>query len=129
MKCRHLVFPVLFALTTTVFAEGFYGVGEVTHSGTSLDRSHFDTLLANNGAAARSRSGNGNGTQWRFQGGYSFNPYFALEVGYIDFGKTKYTASYAGGSATGSLKAGGVDVAAFFTLPLNDSFSVFAKAG
>lgn len=52
-----------------------------------------------------------------------------MEAGYIDFGKARYTATYSGGSAQGSLKAGGVDVVGLVGLPLNDSFFVFAKAG
>jgi OOP family OmpA-OmpF porin len=129
MKLSHLASLALLALSTTAFADGFYGVGEVTHSSASLDRTHFDSALTANGATGLASSDSGNGNQWRLQGGYRFNPNFALEAGYIDFGKAKYSASYSGGSAQGSLKAGGADVAALLSLPLNDSFSVFAKAG
>ncbi|MBS0330676.1 MAG: outer membrane beta-barrel protein, partial [Proteobacteria bacterium] len=111
------------------FADGFYGVGEITRSNLSLDRNHFDGALLANGATGLSSSDSGNSTKWRLQGGYRFNPNLAVEAGYIDFGKAKYTASYSGGSAQGSLKAGGVDVATLLSLPLSDSFSVFGKAG
>lgn len=129
MKLHFLVPLALFALTTTASAEGFYGVGEVTHSNLSLDRNHFDTALTSNGAASLSSSDSGSGNQWRLQGGYRFNPYVAVEAGYIDFGKAKYQASYTGGTAQGTLKAGGLDVAALVSYPVNDSFSVFGKAG
>jgi OOP family OmpA-OmpF porin len=126
----HISAPLaLCALTTTAFADGFYGVGEVTHSNTSLDSDHFDSLLAAHGATGLSSSDTGSGTQWRLQGGYRFNPYVALEAGYIDFGQADYTATYSGGSAQGSVKAGGVDVAALVSLPVGDSFSVFGKVG
>jgi OOP family OmpA-OmpF porin len=129
MKPQHLASLALLALSTTAFADGFYGVGEVTHSSASLDRAHFDSALTTNGAASLSSSDSGSSNKWRLQGGYRFNPNLAVEAGYIDFGKAKYTASYTGGSAQGSLKAGGVDVAALLSLPVNDSFSVFGKAG
>ncbi|MBC2730805.1 outer membrane beta-barrel protein [Thiobacillus sp.] len=129
MKLQHLASFALLALSTTAFADGFYGVGEITRSNLSLDRNHFDGALLANGATGLSSSDSGNSTKWRLQGGYRFNPNLAVEAGYIDFGKAKYTASYSGGSAQGSLKAGGVDVAALLSLPLSDSFSVFGKAG
>ncbi|MHB1083896.1 MAG: outer membrane beta-barrel protein [Thiobacillus sp.] len=129
MKLLFLALLALFALTSPAFADGFYGVGEVTHSRLSLDRGHFDTALTSNTAAALSSSDSGSDNKWRLQGGYRFNPYLAVEAGYIDFGKAKYQASYAGGSAQGTLKAGGFDVVAVASLPLNDSFSIFGKAG
>ena len=129
MKLQHLASLALLALSIPAFADGFYGVGELTRSSASLDRAHFDGALTANGATGLSSSDSGNSTKWRLQGGYRFNPNLAVEAGYIDFGKAKYTATYSGGSAQGSLKAGGVDVAALAGLPLNDSFSVFAKAG
>jgi OOP family OmpA-OmpF porin len=129
MKLKYLAPLALFALTSTAFADGFYVLGEVTHSITSLDRNHFDNALTANGATGLSSSDKGDSNQWRLQGGYRFNQYLAVEGGYIDFGKSKYKADYLGGSAQGSLKAGGFDMAAVVSLPLNDSFSIFGKAG
>ena len=129
MKLKHLAPLALLALSTPALADGFYGVGEVTYSSNSLDHAHFDSALIANGATSLSSNDSGSGYHWRLQGGYRFNPNFALEAGYIDFGKTKYTATYTGGSAQGSLKAGGVDLAALLLLPLNDSFTVFGKLG
>jgi len=129
MKLHHLASLALLALSPTAFADGFYGLGEVTHSSASLDSAHFDSALTANGATGLSSSDSGSGNQWRLQGGYRFNPYLAVEAGYIDFGKVDYTASYTGGSAEGSLKAGGADLAVLVGVPLGDSFSVFGKVG
>ncbi|MGE5319203.1 MAG: outer membrane beta-barrel protein [Hyphomicrobiaceae bacterium] len=129
MKLQHLASLALLALSTTAFADGFYALGEVTHSRLALDRAHFDGALSASGATGLSSNDSGSSNKWRLQGGYRFNPYAAVEAGYIDFGKAKYSASYIGGSAQGSLKAGGVDLAALLSLPLNDSVSVFGKAG
>jgi OOP family OmpA-OmpF porin len=129
MKLYQLAPIALLALTTTAFADGFYGLGEISYSSSSLDQSHFNNALTSSGATSLSSSDSGSNTKWRLQGGYRFNPYLAVEAGYIDFGKAKYQASYAGGSAQGSLKAGGVDMAVLGSLPVNDNFSVFGKVG
>lgn len=129
MKFRHVAPLAFFALTSTAFADGFYVLGEATHSSNSLDQNYFDDSLSANGATGLSSTDSGSGNQWRVQGGYRFNPYLALEAGYIDFGKTTYKANYTGGSAQGSLKAGGADMAVLASLPINDEFSVFGKAG
>jgi len=129
MTLQQLVPLVLLALAANASAEGFYGVGEITQSRTSLDQAHFDSALTSHGATGVSSNDKGSGTQWRLQGGYRFNQNLAIEAGYIDFGKSKYTANYNGGSAQGSLKGGGFDAVALYSLPLSDSFSVFAKGG
>jgi OOP family OmpA-OmpF porin len=129
MKLHYLAPIALFTLTAPAFADGFYGVGEVTRSSVSLDHKHFDSALTADGATGLSSSDKGSGNQWRLQGGYRFNPYLAVEAGYIDFGKAKYQADYTGGSAHGTLKAGGLDVVGLVSLPVNDNFSVFGKAG
>jgi OOP family OmpA-OmpF porin len=129
MKLKYFASLALLALSSTALADGLYGVGEVTYSSNSLDQAHFDSALIASGATGLSSDDSGSGYHWRLQGGYRFNPNFALEGGYIDFGKADYTASYSGGRAQGSLKAGGVDLAALLLLPLNDSFTVFGKLG
>ncbi len=116
-------------MTAPVMAEGFYGVGEVTSTKHSLDSDYFDNALNSAGATGLSSSASSNSNQWRLQGGYRFNDNVALEAGYIDVGEAKYKADFNGGSTKGSLKAGGLDAAGVLSLPLNENFSVFAKAG
>jgi len=130
MKFHKLAFITLIALTATVAsAEGIYVVGEVTRSMASLDGASFDNLLTLNGATGLSSGSTGNSNKWRLQGGYQFSPNLAVEGGYIDFGTASYQAAYSGSTAQGMLKAGGLDAAALFLLPLNEQVSVFGKAG
>jgi OOP family OmpA-OmpF porin len=129
MKLLTSLSLILLAATSTAFADGFYVLGEATHSDTSLSNTYFDNTLTTAGATGLTSSDKGKSTQWRLQGGYRFNPNFALEAGYMDLGKSKYTASYNQGAASGELKSGGIDVAALGILPLSDSFSIFGKAG
>lgn len=118
------------AISAAAMADNFYAVGEVTHAANALDRDHFDNALLDAGASAlSSRDSNAATNRWRLQGGYRFNDNFAVEAGYIDFGKIDYRADTATGAAKGSLQAGGIDVAGVASLPLNDQLSVFAKAG
>lgn len=129
MKLKNLASLALMAIAATASADGFYGVGEVTHSRDSLDQSQFDNALTANGATGLTNSEKDSSNQWRLQGGYRFNKNLAVEAGYIDLGKVDYKARYLGGSAKGSLKAGGMDIVGLASLPLNDNFSVFGKAG
>jgi len=131
MKLYPILSLSLLALSTAATASDLYLLGEVTHSKNTLSSNIFDSALSGAGASSPSSSVKGGSNQFRLQLGYKFNPNFALEGGYIDFGKAKYSASYTTptGTASGTVKAGGLDIAALAILPLNDSFSVFGKAG
>ena len=131
MKISTLIPLALLAASTTALADDmaspWYVVGEVTHSKTKLDTATSDAALG--GASSTLTKDHGN--QWRLQVGYKFNPYFALEGGYIDFGKTEFTSTGGTltGPASGTVKAGGIDIAALGILPVTENFSVFGKAG
>ena len=56
-------------------------------------------------------------------GGYQFNRHFAIEGGYIDLGEIEPV------SVGASLEASTVHVTAVGTIPMNDSFAVYGKAG
>lgn len=129
MKYAKLLTLTLLLANAGAWADGPYVVGEVSHSKANLGRSTDDAALTAAGATGLSSSDKGSGNQWRLQLGYQFNPNFALEAGYIDFGKADYSASYTGGSAHGSVKVGGFDLAALGIVPLGDNVSLFGKAG
>ena len=116
-------------LSESALASGFYVVGDVSRSSVSMDRGTFDAALTGAGAVGLSSSDSGDSTQWRVQLGYEFNKNFAVEGGYIDLGRAKYRATYAGGAASGELKSGGADLVLLGKLPMSDDFSIFAKAG
>ncbi|HET8711957.1 MAG TPA: outer membrane beta-barrel protein [Spongiibacteraceae bacterium] len=117
------------AMSATAMADGFYAVGEVTHADNSLDRDYFDNALHSAGVTDLTSKDSGTTNRWRLQGGYRFNENLSIEAGYIDFGSVDYKADIAGGSAKGSVKAGGMDLAGLVWLPLNEQISLFAKAG
>src|ERR1019366_10613742 len=89
----------------------------------------FDNALSVGGVTGLSSNNTGSGNQWRLQVGYKFNPYFAVEAGYMDLGTANYSATFAGGTANATEKAGGLDFAALGILPVTDTLSVFGKVG
>jgi OOP family OmpA-OmpF porin len=130
MKFHKLATLALIASAATVAsAEGAYVLGEVSRSQASVDGSSFDNQLSGSGATGLSSSTSGNSNRWRLQGGYRFSPNLAIEGGYIDFGKGSYQAAYGGGTASGTVKAAGLDAAALYSLPVSSTVSVFGKAG
>lgn len=64
-------------------------------------------------------------TGFKLYGGYNFTQNFGLEAGYADLGKLERSAL----GETVSLEPTSVYFAATVTLPLNDGFSLFGKAG
>lgn len=60
-------------------------------------------------------------TGFKVFGGYKFNEYFGLELGFVDLGELE--------SGTNELDVDGVSFGAVGTLPLSEKFSVHGKAG
>jgi OOP family OmpA-OmpF porin len=72
----------------------------------------------------------GKDTGMKFFGGYQFNQNLAVELAYVDLGKAKYSGTFGGAPVTGgSVKTSGFNASVVGVLPLNPSFSLFAKAG
>jgi OOP family OmpA-OmpF porin len=129
MKLRMVLFGALSVATASAHAGDWYGLGLVTGSSASLDKSTTDQALTAAGAAGLSSSTNDSTTKWRLQLGYKFNDYLAVEGGYIDLGKSEYSASYAGGKASGSVEAAGPNLDALLMLPLGEDLSLFGELG
>ena len=60
-------------------------------------------------------------TAWKFLGGFQFNKFFAVELGYYDFGE----------ASSGNVKIEGeaFELVAVGSFHLNESFSVYGKIG
>ena len=76
-------------------------------------------------------------TGWKLFAGYQFNPYFAVEGGYVDLGEFSFSttvtaapAGYTTGSLSGNVKTkNGFLVDAVGIWPATDKVSVFGKLG
>jgi len=71
-------------------------------------------------------------TGWKIFAGYHFNPNFAVEAGYVDLGKFNQTANFTAPTTltvSEDIEASGPFVDLIGVLPVNDSFSVYARGG
>ncbi len=101
--------------------EGFYlgaGIGQ-----SKLDNDTLD-WLGSIGANTDDKD-----TAYKVFAGYQFNPNFAVEASYLDFGD--YTASASDGADSANIKLGvdGFGFALVGKLPIDGGFSVFGKLG
>lgn len=66
---------------------------------------------------------------WNVFAGYQLNRHFAVEIGYLDFGKVTGTAIFAGVPGVIANETTAVELVAIAGLPLTDRFTVYAKGG
>src|SRR5882672_10762538 len=64
-------------------------------------------------------------TAWRILGGYQFNPNFAAELGYHNFGETKAS----GGGVTANVKANAWELVGVGLFPVANQFGIYGKLG
>lgn len=67
-------------------------------------------------------------TSWGLYGGYQFNPYFALEGEYTDFGNPEGSLTPPS-LGTGSVEPESIGIAAVGFLPIGEQFKLLGKAG
>lgn len=134
-KTKLLLTISLLALATAASAQqnGMYG-------GVSLGQAKINadaTVLGNGLTAAGGIGGisstiDSKDTGFKLRLGYQLSDHLAVEGGYVDFGKAKYSSTYTlpgAGSASGQTEASGVNFDVLGRLPVNRDFSVFGKAG
>lgn len=103
-------------------AQGFYIGGSVGRSAADDGNAVPDLIT--------SGSVDGTDTGFKIFGGYQFNPYFGLELAWVDLGTAKYSGSFAGFPVTGgSVKTDGFNFSAVGTYPFGSGFAVFGKVG
>ena len=110
---------------------GWYGGINLGRSDLKLNGGDIDGVFANQGITSSS-SIDRHDTAWSLNLGYQFNPYFALEGGYVDFGKYDLKGDVSAPAADtidGRYKAYGYDLSAVGILPLQQGLSVYGKAG
>lgn len=61
--------------------------------------------------------------------GYKFNPYISAELGYLDLGEYKISASSGDLSADASARVSGQTLTAIWSYPINKQWRVFARTG
>ena len=69
------------------------------------------------------------GAAWRIFGGYQFHKNIAVELGYADLGSVEASGVVLGVPVTAEIETKAWDLVAVGILPLNEQFSLHAKAG
>jgi OOP family OmpA-OmpF porin len=127
MKARNVFAAAVLGLgalmaVSQASAQGFYIGGSVGES--DADEGNAIPDLITSGSVDGKDSG------MKFFGGYQFNQNLAVELAYVDLGKATYSGTFGPFPVTGgSVKTSGLNASVVGTLPLNPSFSLFAKAG
>jgi len=103
-------------------AQGYYIGGSVGES--DADEGNAIPALITSGPVDGKDSG------MKFFGGYQFSQNLGVELAYVDLGKANYSGTFFGAPVTGGrVKTSGFNASVVGVLPLNPSFSLFAKAG
>lgn len=128
-----------FAVASPALAGDFYVYGSVGQSDIGLEKGNLDGFLSkgltNAGATNLSSSSSVDNTDtgYKLGVGYQFTPYVAVEGGYVDLGKTKYsynaTAAQGTATASGEVKISGVNLSVVGILPVGADFNLFGKVG
>lgn len=112
------VFPPLGTYPTPQF---YFGVGAGTGH---LNKSASDLTGLNNATL------DDNDTAWTIRGGWRFNPFAAVEIGYYDFGRYNFHGTAVGSfvPVDGSAKAHSVGISLVGILPINQ-FDLYGRIG
>lgn len=80
---------------------------------------------------ATTNTGTGSGTSWKLYGGYQFTPNWGVELQYADLAKyqNSYSLPATNSWGVGTNKLSAWSLAGTGTWPINDAFSLHAKAG
>ena len=109
-------------VATPAFCENWY-------IGGGVGQGHFD-MSGQELTGLSDASVNKTDTTFTVRGGYMFNPYFGLDVGYYDLGSYGFNGTGPGHVAvSGSGKAKAWGVSALGVLPLGDMFDVYGRIG
>lgn len=134
IKIKHIaVATILSAAALSAFAGDWYVIGSLGQSKDKSDsKGEIDASITAIPVAGLTSTFDDKDTGYKLQLGYKLTPNWAIEGGYVDLGKFKYSASFTGpvaGTASAEAKATGWNIAAIGALPINDQFTVFGKLG
>jgi OOP family OmpA-OmpF porin len=111
---------------------GWYAGLDVGRSDLRLNGSDLDSALSNQGITGSSSIGDDHDTSFGANVGYRLNRNFAVEGGYIDFGKFNYSSMVsapATDTVQGEYKAHAWSLSGVGIAPLDDQWAMFARAG
>ena len=111
-------------------APGWYLGGNVGRTRNHFDNGNIVNSLAGQGFRVNSNTGDEHDTGYKIFGGYQINRNFAVEGGYFDLGRLRYTFNTVpSGSFNGDSRVRGLNLDLVGILPVWDRFSVFGRVG
>ncbi len=132
MNVRSATWPlvaVMIAVASPAQAQ-FYAGGQIGRSDASADRQGRDDAFLDLGFLSATTSSRDKDTAYRVFGGYLFNPWFGLEAGYTDLGKTRHRTDVdPPGALVGESSVKGEELSAVGRYPVGDRFAVYGRAG
>jgi OOP family OmpA-OmpF porin len=131
---RLLPLAILAALSSGGAAaydgDGWYVGGNYGWTEATIDDARIISSLAGRGFTVGTIEDFDSDNGYKAYLGYQFNPYFALEGGYVDLGQYGYALTTTpAGTLTGDIDLRGVNLDLVGRMPLNDRFSLFARIG
>jgi hypothetical protein len=106
-----------------------YGAVGVARTDPGIDQASSDAAILAGGATEFSSKLDRWDSGWKIMVGWMPNRNFALEGGFTALGTATYQAQFTNGQAKSEFKSGGIVFDALGLVPLNDTFSLFAKLG
>ena len=132
---KQAVLLVCVCASMPVYAANWYagfGVGAGRSRDAASNVQNGITTLAGLGISSSATFNTGRAA-FNIFGGYQFNRYVAAEIGWIDFGNYNLNGTAVSGGTSVAVsetdKISAFTLAAVGTIPINQTFSVFGKAG
>jgi OOP family OmpA-OmpF porin len=108
----------------------YYGGASVGQSRSHLHTPGMVSQLLGNSATATTIDQDKQDTTYKVFGGYQFNRYVGVELGFFDLGKYKFTAqTVPPGTLSGEVKIRGFNLDVVGTWPMTDAFSLLGRVG
>lgn len=129
MKRTIAALAIGLAIAAPAGAQNLYAVGGLGMSRTEIDKAGIDADIAAIVGAPVSSSVDTSGTSWRAGIGYQAHRNIAIEGGWVDLGKSTYTATAPGVTAGATFKAAGPYAAVLLQAHPASYLTGFLKVG
>jgi len=117
-------------MAVTAAEPGIYGGLNLGLTSSRIDKTHVTDGLLPVGFTYTNRRADTRDVGFKLFAGYQFTPYFALETGYFDLGSYNNDVGILpAGNLLSDTAVKGFNFDAVFTMPVTESFDVFARAG
>ncbi len=111
--------------------QGWYGGVSIGQSRAKIDDAQIARDLLGPNSTLGAADHQDNDTGYKVFGGYQLNPYFGVEAGYADGGKSRFTETNVTppGTLTGNIQPDGFNLGVLGIIPFTDRFSAFGRVG